>query len=207
MIDPSAWLTFAVASLVLTVVPGPAVMFVLARGVDLGRRGALLTAAGLALGNLGWALAAGLGLASLVASSGPALTVLRWAGATYLAYLGLHRLLRPPAVAVDGADAAPADPARAFRQAIVVNLLNPKIAVFFVAFLPPFLDPARGSVAVQGLLLGTTFALIGWATDSGYAALAGSLGRDRLARLGGGWPGRIALGGTYLALAGITLLA
>lgn len=213
MIDPRAWLAFAAASLVLTVVPGPAVMFVLARGVDLGRRGALLSAAGLALGNLAWAVAAGLGVASLVASSEVALTILRWAGAAYLAYLGVTRLRRPLGSgagvesSAGGVPPAAAADRRAFRQGVVVNLLNPKIAVFVVAFLPAFLEPERGSVAAQGLVLGLTFATIGWVTDSGYAVAAGSIGRERLERFGGGWLGRVALGGTYLALAAVTLLA
>lgn len=193
----------AVASLALLVIPGPAVLFIVTRSVEHGRRVGLASVVGVHLGTLVHVAAAALGLSALLVSSATAFGVVKYVGAAYLAGLGLHRLLSRP----EPGAAAAADPlARAgsvrsaLAQGAVVNVLNPKVALFFLAFLPPFLDPHRGPVATQVIVLGLTYLLLGICSDGAYAlaaaAIAGRLrGRDRLVRRG-----RRASGVVYLGL-------
>lgn len=204
MPDLPTFATFAVASLILLVTPGPAVLFVVARGVELGQRGGIASALGLAAGNLVWALAAAVGIAGLIAASQAAFTVLRVAGGAYLIYLGLSRLRRRDGGATDPGEAVPAAAGRSlwrpFRQGLVVNVLNPKLAVFFVAFLPPFIDPGVGPVWSQALALGVAFTALGLATDGAYAVVAAGAGRSVLRRATSSRIGRWFVGGTYLGL-------
>jgi threonine/homoserine/homoserine lactone efflux protein len=192
---------FLLASLVLAVTPGPGVAYIVARTLAQGRAAGLASVAGVALGNLGNALGASLGLAALFAVSSAAFTLVKWAGAAYLVWLGMQALRRPPAD--DAAHAAFAAPrlATVFRDGFVVALLNPKTALFFAAFLPQFIDPAAGA-AQQVALLGGVFVLLAAATDSGYVLLAGAVGRalagrgaQRIAGLG-----RYAAAATYIGL-------
>lgn len=154
---------FLLASLALAVTPGPGVLFIVARALAAGRRAALLSVAGVALGNFANAVAAALGLAAVLASSSMAFTVLKWAGAAYLLYLGLRAWRAPPAT-TDSPRAAPGS----FREALWVALLNPKTTLFFAAFLPPFVQPGA-SVLAQTLGLGATFVAIAAVTDTAYA--------------------------------------
>jgi len=188
---------FLAASLVLAVTPGPGVFYVVTRSLLEGRRAGLASVAGVALGNLGNALGASLGLAALFAVSSAAFLAVKYAGALYLVYLGV-KVLRAPV-----ADATPVPArtrgARVFRDGFVVALLNPKTAIFFAAFLPQFMG-GGAPPALQGPLLGMIFVLIAASTDTLYAlaadALAPMLRRARAAQ-----PlGRLLTGGAFIGL-------
>lgn len=167
-------MTFGIASLVLLLIPGPAVLFVVSRSLADGHRTGLAAVAGLELGNFLHVLAATAGLSAVIATSAAAFTVVKWTGAAYLVAAGAWTLVKG-----GRDDDAPqrTSARRAFAGGIVVNALNPKVALFFLAFLPQFIDPARGGVARQSLLLGSVFVLLGCATDSIYSVLASSFRR------------------------------
>ncbi len=175
MPDAATMTVFVLATLALLVVPGPAVLFIVARGIDQGRGAALASAAGVAAGSLVHLAAAVLGLTVLLASSAFAFSVVKYLGAAYLIYLGIRTLLTKPDPTV-AIDRRPRPLRRLFTQGIVVQLLNPKIALFFLAFLPQFVDSARGPVAVQTLALGAVLVGMGMCTDTAYGLVAGSLG-------------------------------
>ena len=172
-------LTFAAASVVLLIIPGPAVLYIVNRSVSDGRHVGLSAAAGLSLGNLTHAVAASVGLSAVLAASATAFNIVKWAGAAYLIATGLRSLLTRHDV-IDP-DRAQMSPRRAFTQGIVVNTLNPKVALFFVSYLPSFIDTARPAWS-QALVLGLVFVVLGFWTDSTYSLIASGL-RDRL--LGG----------------------
>jgi threonine/homoserine/homoserine lactone efflux protein len=164
---------FVLAALALIVVPGPAVIYIVAQSIDGGRLAGLVSALGVALGGLVHVAAAAVGLSALLVSSATAFTVVKLAGAAYLIGLGLHTLLRrrePPDATVPHERRL----RRVFWQGAVVNVLNPKTALFFLAFLPQFVDPDRGSVAVQLLVLGLLFVVLAVCSDSLWALGAGS---------------------------------
>ena len=166
---------FVVAAGALLIIPGPSVPSIVARGSDQGRRAALISALGVGVGTLVPVAAATLGLSVLLVSSAAAFTAAKFAGAAYLVYLGVRTLLSGE----EGHEAAAPSPRRlrrVFSQGVLVNLLNPKIALFFFAFLPQFVDPARGSVAGQTLLLGCILVVMGTISDGLYALLAGTAG-------------------------------
>jgi threonine/homoserine/homoserine lactone efflux protein len=154
------------------------VFYIVTRSVVQGRRAGLASVAGVALGNLGNALAACLGLAALFSISEVAFAIIKYLGAVYLIYLGV-RMLRAPASGIAATLSAPAL-GRSLRDGFLVALFNPKTTVFFAAFLPQFLDPAAQPV-YQMLMLGSLFVMIAAVTDSGYALLAGTLA-PKLAR-------------------------
>jgi threonine/homoserine/homoserine lactone efflux protein len=194
----STLLLFAAASLALLAVPGPAVIYLVTRSVSQGRAAGLVSVLGVETGTFAYAIAAAAGLTGLVAASETGFTVVRFAGAAYLVYLGVRRLLERGEIAA----AAPAARSRLFLRGLLVQLLNPKIAVFFLAFLPQFVDPDRGSVVVQSLLLGTLFTVLAILGDGAYVlaadAVAGRLRRGRgMRRLGQ------VSGGVYIGL-GVT---
>lgn len=201
---PSTFALFAAASLALLVVPGPAVLYIVARSAEQGRRVGLASVAGVHVGTVVHVLAAAAGLSALLVSSAGAFSVVKYAGAAYLIVLGLRRLLSRPAADPERAGPRPASAGRAFRQGVVVNVLNPKTALFFLAFLPPFLDPARGPLFVQVVLLGLTFIALGLASDGAYALLASYAAtrwrrRQRVARLGERASGLVYVGLGVLA--------
>ncbi|HSF86421.1 MAG TPA: LysE family translocator [Acidimicrobiia bacterium] len=167
---------FVLASTILLVVPGPAVTYVIARSVQDGRRVGLASVVGLHIGTGVHIAAAALGLSALLVSSAEAYTALRWAGAAYLIYLGV-RSLRSGDAAMAGTGAESVGAGRALRDGIFVNVLNPKLAVFFLAYLPQFTDPGAGSVATQLLILGGVFIAVGFVTDGLYAVAADAAGR------------------------------
>jgi threonine/homoserine/homoserine lactone efflux protein len=163
---------FVLASVALAIAPGPGVLYIVTRSLAHGRRAGIASVTGVALGNLGNAIAASVGLAALFAISSLAFTVVKYAGALYLVFLGL-RTLR-------SADKLPAvlrsvSPVRIFRDGFFVALLNPKTAIFFAAFLPQFLSSKTPSV-VQTTVLGALFVAIAAVTDSAYALTAGMIG-------------------------------
>ncbi len=167
--------TFIVAAGLLIVAPGPAVLYVVARSVDQGKLAGIVSVLGIALGALVHSLAAAVGITAVLAASALAFTTVKYLGAAYLIYLGLTTLLKKPeAPEKIVVEAKPLW--QIFRQGFVVNLLNPKTALFFLAFLPQFADPARGSVPLQTFILGLIFVVIALLSDSVYALLAGQLG-------------------------------
>jgi threonine/homoserine/homoserine lactone efflux protein len=174
MLEASTLYVYMFAALALLVVPGPAVIYIVTRSIDQGRRAGLVSVAGIHLGTVVHVVAAAGGLSAIVARSAVAFTTIKLAGAGYLLALGVIRLLRG---GPDGAsDLGPDSDGRIFWQGIVVNVLNPKTALFFLAFLPQFIDPRRGSVGLQTLVLGALFIALGILSDGAYALLAGGAG-------------------------------
>ena len=197
MPETSTFILFTGAALVLLLTPGPAVFYIVARSLERGRPAGIVSAAGMATGSLCHVTAAALGLSAIVMSSVAALNVLKYAGAAYLIYLGAKKLfLREKAGEPEKKKEEKLK--KIFGQAVIVNVSNPKTALFIVAFLPQFVDPAKGSVAGQILILGTALAAMGFLSDSVYALAAGSA-----KRLFGGSvstvPGYIS-GGAYIGL-------
>jgi threonine/homoserine/homoserine lactone efflux protein len=190
---------FALAAGALIVVPGPAVLFIVARSAHQGRRAGLVSALGVAAGGVVHVAGAVLGFSALLVSSSVAFGVVRWLGAAYLVYLGV-KTLRGGGDEIIAAAPPPSPPRRLLAQGFVVNVLNPKTALFFLAFLPQFVEPARGRVPLQMLVLGCTFLALAMVSDATYALLAGSLS----ARLGqtprSRRRARLVSGGVYLAL-------
>jgi threonine/homoserine/homoserine lactone efflux protein len=186
--DSHAMALFAAATLVLLLVPGPAVLYIVAQSAEHGRLAGLVSVAGVHLGTLVHVAAAAVGLSALIVSSAVAFSVVKYAGAAYLVFLGIRRLLtREPASLLPTHDRPLSG---LFAQGVVVNVLNPKTALFFLAFLPQFVDPSR-TVWTQVVVLGLTFVVLGFLSDGLYAVAAGTIGRwlrarRRLLRYGSG---------------------
>ena len=175
MPDPTTLALFSAAALALIVVPGPAVLYIVAQGIGGGRLVGIVSALGIAAGGLVHVLAAAIGLSSLVVSSATAFTVVKWAGAAYLVALGLRRLLaRDGHVRGTVPRAAQRSLRRVFWQGAVVNVLNPKTALFFLAFLPQFVDVDAGAVGVQIVVLGLVFVALALGCDSLWGLAAGA---------------------------------
>jgi threonine/homoserine/homoserine lactone efflux protein len=180
------WL-FALASAALVAIPGPAVLYIVTRGVAHGRRGAILSMLGIEAGNFVQVLAATAGLAAVVASSATAFSIVKYAGAAYLIVLGI-RAIREGGAVLSGMPPATRSGRRLFYEGLLVGTMNPKLAIFLLAFLPQFIDPGAGPVWLQTLVLGSLFNLIAMAGDTLFALAAGTAGaglRARLARPGG----------------------
>lgn len=175
MPSTSALGLFAIAALLVLMVPGPAVLYIATRSIEQGRAAGLASVLGVATGGLFHVVAAAAGLSAVLAASGVAFTVCKLAGAAYLVVLGLGRILRV-GPRTEFAAAPRADIRRTYVQGIVIQVLNPKTAVFFLAFLPQFVDPAKGSVAVQILVLGTLFVILGICSDTAWALLTSAAG-------------------------------
>ena len=166
-------IAFAIASLALLVIPGPAVLYVINRSISDGRSTALAAVAGLEIGNFMHVIAATVGLSAVIAASATAFGVVKWIGAGYLIYIGLRTVSRKPASFNQEQKSLPRR--KSFTQGIVVNTFNPKVALFFLSFLPQFIDTEKGSTALQSLVLGSLFVAIGLCTDGLYAFLASAL--------------------------------
>jgi threonine/homoserine/homoserine lactone efflux protein len=175
MFDTSQLLLFMAAALVLLLTPGPAVLFIITRSIDQGRTAGIASVLGIEAGGLCHVAAAAFGLSALLMSSALAFEIVKYLGAAYLIYLGVHKLLAKDE-AEQQRDSVSLPRSRLFYQGFMVNLLNPKTALFFFAFLPQFVDSSRGSVTVQFLLLGLLFIAMATLTDGMYALLAGTLG-------------------------------
>jgi len=175
VIDPTVLPLFVGASLVVLAAPGPAVLFVVTRSVERGRRAGVASAVGLGLGIFVHALATTAGLSALLVSSAVAYSFVKYAGAAYLVWLGIRALGGRKGAA--GMEVAPAAPHRRLLvQGLVVNVMNPKVALFFLAFLPQFTDPSRGPLPPQLAVLGAIFTGLGLTVDVAYALLAGTAG-------------------------------
>lgn len=205
MPTPPTLLVFVAATLAILLVPGPSVVYVVTRSIDHGRVGGLLSMLGVEVGALAHVAAAAAGLTALVAASDRALIVLRYAGAGYLVLLGVRRLLaRPPTPTPRSVRASRP---RLFLDGLVVDLLNPKTALFFAASLPQFVDPSGHAVPVQVLELGLCFVGLAVLCDGAYALLAGCLAA-RLERSGAAQRGvRHVTAGVYIALGLVAALA
>jgi threonine/homoserine/homoserine lactone efflux protein len=199
LIAPSSLVLFMTGAMLLLLVPGPAVLYITSRSVGLGRAAGLVSAMGIAVGTMFHVAAATLGLSALLVSSAAAFKLVKYGGAAYLIYLGI-RTLR-------GGDATTLNPSHErrslrsiFGQGVLVNLLNPKTALFFLAFLPQFVDPARGHVTLQIFELGLLFALMGWVSDSVWATIAGTFADHLRGNMRLGRAQRKVSGGVLIAL-------
>ncbi|HEY3182085.1 MAG TPA: LysE family translocator [Gaiellaceae bacterium] len=172
MPTPETLALFTGAALALIVVPGPAVLYIVATSIDQGRRAGLVSAAGILTGGTVHIAAATIGLSSLLVSSATAFEAVKLVGAAYLVYLGARRLLTR--VAVEPVERERRPLGAIFRRGVVVNVLNPKTALFFLAFLPQFVDPDRGAAWLQIAIFGVTFVGLAWLSDSVYALAAGT---------------------------------
>jgi threonine/homoserine/homoserine lactone efflux protein len=179
-LDPDLFLAFLVSALLISLVPGPDMVFVVATGFRHGPRGGAAAAVGVSGGMLIHTAAAVAGLSALIHSSAPVFEAIRWAGVVYLLWLALAALRNTGHGPID--DRAPSTgPDRSLlrvgRQGAVTNLLNPKVVLFFLAFLPQFVDRDQGSVGLQLLTLGIAFAAVGLAVDAAVGIASGRLGR------------------------------
>jgi len=196
---------FLLAATALAVVPGPAVAYIVTQSIDQGRRAGLVSALGVASGGLVHVAAATVGLSALIASSATAFTVVKLVGAVYLIVVGIRRILSG-----EGEEPEPralrAPLRRVYRQGVIVNVLNPKTALFFLAFLPQFVDPQRGAVWPQVAMLGVLFVSVAVLSDMTYALVSDAIA-GRIRRTGTGAKVRRWLtGGVFVAL-GITAAA
>jgi threonine/homoserine/homoserine lactone efflux protein len=172
--DSSAIWLFCAAALALLAIPGPAVLYIVMQSAEQGRRVGLASVVGIHLGTLVHVAAATAGLSAVIVASATAFSVVKYAGAAYLVYLGARKLLeRAP---VNGIERRGEPLRRAFIRGVLVNVLNPKTALFFLAFLPQFVDADRGAVWSQVLVLGLLFVALGMVSDSLYALAAGTVG-------------------------------
>jgi threonine/homoserine/homoserine lactone efflux protein len=174
----STYALFLATAIVLLLVPGPAVLYVVTRSIEMGRSGGIASVAGITTGTIAYVVLATVGLSSLILASSVAFDAVKYVGAAYLFVLGVRRLLgRGLESPEDGAP--PRTRRRAYAQGVFVNLTNPKTIVFIFAFLPQFVDPNAAHAWVQVLALGLTFALLGFLSDSMWALAAGTVA-DRL---------------------------
>jgi threonine/homoserine/homoserine lactone efflux protein len=196
---------FLLAAAALAVVPGPAVAYIVTQSIDRGRRAGLVSALGVASGGLVHVAAATVGLSALIASSATAFTVVKLVGAAYLIVVGVRRILAGEGEEPESR-ALRAPLRRIYRQGVIVNILNPKTALFFLAFLPQFVDPDRGAVWPQVAMLGVAFVSVAVLSDLSYALVADAIA-GRIRRTGTGAKVRRWLtGGVFVAL-GITAAA
>jgi threonine/homoserine/homoserine lactone efflux protein len=181
MPSPEVFAAFAVASLALLIVPGPSVLYIVTRSMDQGRAAGLVSVLGIHTGSIVHVAAAAFGLSAILASSALSYGIVKYAGAAYLIWLGIRAIRgrgeEHPDVAGKGHSLG-----RIYAQGVVVNVLNPKTALFFLAFLPQFVDVSKGSVPLQIVLLGITFILLGFVSDGSYALVSARVSRTLAAR-------------------------
>ncbi|OAN73222.1 threonine transporter RhtB [Rhodobacteraceae bacterium EhC02] len=188
IVDPLLLLAFLPAGLALNLTPGADMMFCLGQGMRAGARPAIAASGGIAIGGLCHAAIAGLGLSTLIAVMPGALDVIRWIGVAYLLFLAVQALRVGPIEMAEARQIRPRAAFRAFLHGLAVNLTNPKVILFVLAFVPQFVDPARGAVLAQFLIYGAVLSLGGFVINGAVgvfaAGVAGRLaGNLRLARL------------------------
>ncbi len=176
MFPPEKLALFIVSSIALLVVPGPAVLYIVTRSLSQGRGAGLASMAGVNAGALTHTLAAALGLSAILVSSALAFSVVKYVGAAYLVFIGVQQFLSKKG-ALENIELKRDSMSRIFTQGYIVSLFNPKLALFFFAFLPQFVDARHGSVTAQMLVLGLTFVTLAAISDGTYAMLSSSLGR------------------------------
>ena len=210
MPDAATFGVFLAAAFALLVIPGPAVAYIVTRSLEHGRAVGIASVLGVATGGVAHVAGAALGVSAILVRSAGAFTAVKLLGAGYLIVLGLRRLLaRESADAVANGDDRATNrrqvtPAAAFRQGVIVNVLNPKVALFFLAFLPQFVDASAASPLAQTLMLGFCFLALGTITDGAYAIAAGAIGEVARRRLR---PGRAAHRVTGVVYVGLGLAA
>jgi threonine/homoserine/homoserine lactone efflux protein len=175
MPEPTTLLVFTGAALALLVVPGPSVLYIVTRGMHQGRSAALVSVLGVTTATLIHTAFAAIGLSAILATSALAFTVVKVAGSAYLLWLAVRTWLDRSAERQTAAPAAVGH-RRVYVEGLLVNLLNPKTALFVLALLPQFVDPTRGPAAIQILVLGVLLATLGLCSDGAYALVSGSLG-------------------------------
>jgi len=205
MPDSTSLFAFVVAALVVLLIPGPGVLYVLTRSLSQGQRAGLVSACGLSAGAFVHVIAATVGLSALLAASAAAFGVIKLLGAAYLIYLGIRAVLSRQADAAIELP-APRSLRRLFADGVVVSVLNPKVAVFFLAFLPHFTDPVRGSVSTQMFWLGLLYCALALCTDGAYAVLASRLRHWMRGPMARGSLPRYASGAVYIGLGVSTAL-
>jgi threonine/homoserine/homoserine lactone efflux protein len=178
MPSSSAYALFLATAIVLLLIPGPAVLYVVTRSIEMGRSGGLASVAGITTGTIAYVVLATVGLSSLILASTVAFDAVKFVGAAYLFLLGVRRLLGRGLEEPDE-DAVPRTRLRAYTQGVFVNLTNPKTIVFIFAFIPQFVDPNAADPGLQVFALGLTFAVLGFLSDSMWALAAGTVA-DRL---------------------------
>ena len=173
MIDSTSLVIFIAASLALLIIPGPAVFYIIARTLEQGRLAGLVSTLGITFASVIHVIFAALGLSALILKSALMFSIIKYLGAIYLVYLGIKTLLgsKQPVIKPD-VKSLPLS--TLFWQGFIVNILNPKTAIFFLAFLPQFVNPENGSVPMQFIVLGMVFVTLAVTSDSLYAILAGS---------------------------------
>jgi threonine/homoserine/homoserine lactone efflux protein len=176
MIPPDKLALFIISSLALLIVPGPAVLYIVTRSLSQGRAAGLVSMAGVNAGALTHTVAAALGLSAILVSSALAFNVVKYVGAAYLIFIGVQQFLSRKG-ALETAEVKQDSLGRIFTQGYVVSIFNPKLALFFFAFLPQFVDPNHGAVTAQMLFLGLTFVVLAALSDGAWALLSSSLGR------------------------------
>ncbi|MFC5744150.1 LysE family translocator [Actinomadura rugatobispora] len=196
---------FLLAATTLIVIPGPNHLYIAARSVADGRRAGIASALGVETGTLVHVAAAAAGLSAIVAASATAFGVLRYAGAAYLVYLAVRTLRGGDRV--DGPETSPKPLRRVYLDGVLINIFNPKVVLFFLAFLPQFVDQRAGAVPAQIVVMGLVTALIGLVSDVLYAVAGGSIGamlrgRPRFRR-----GQRYATGAIYLGLGAVAAFA
>jgi threonine/homoserine/homoserine lactone efflux protein len=209
MPDAHTYVLFVAAALALLLVPGPAVVYVIARSVSGGRLTGLVSVLGIELGTLTHVVFAAAGLSAIVASSVVAFSVVKWLGAAYLVYLGIRQIFGRGGEDEDtGLSDGEDNRFRVFYQSVLVQILNPKVALFFLAFLPQFVDPSSGAAWTQIVVLGATLAFLGLFTDGLYALLGGTAG-GWIRKRGGSLrrAGRYVTGGIYVALGAVAAIS
>ena len=199
MIDPGLLLTYALIVLGFVFIPGPATLLTVARATTSGTKVGIATGAGITAGDIVHTIMAVVGISAIIAASATLFTIVKYLGAAYLVYLGLRAIFDKAQIDL-GQGRVPITAGQAFRQAILAEILNPKTALFFLAFLPQFVVPENGRVVLQLTILGVIFALIGFLSTIVYSFAAGGLGaflRRSPAVLK--WQGKV-VGGIYCAL-------
>lgn len=205
MLDSSRLSLFVSVATILVFMPGPNTLYIIARSIQQGRLAGFVSSLGVQVGTLVHIVAASLGLSALLVSSAVAFNVVKYAGAAYLIFLGIKTLLTKEKI--EPAKVRKAALGRVFYQGIVVNLLNPKTALFFFAFLPQFIDVARGKVVLQVVLLGSILISLGTLSDSIYALASGSIGNWVRGNLKFLRAQRYFAGSVYIGLGAATALS
>jgi threonine/homoserine/homoserine lactone efflux protein len=190
---------FLLAALALLLIPGPAVLYIVARGVAQGKKAGMASVLGIELAGLCHAMAAAFGLSAILLASSLAFNLVKYVGAAYLVYLGIKTIVSKATVSA-GDSSPPPSLSQLFRKGFMVQLFNPKTALFFYAFLPQFVDPARGSSILQILLLGVLFVLLATITDSIYALISSGVGRMLTRRVAFQRIQKYVTGGIYISL-------
>lgn len=175
MIDPTVLLTYSLIVLGFVFIPGPATLLTVARATTSGTKVGIATGAGITAGDFLHTIMAVIGISAVIAASATLFTIVKYMGAAYLVYLGLKAMFEKASVDL-GKGRVPITAPQAFRQAILAEVLNPKTALFFLAFLPQFVTPEKGFVVAQLTILGVVFALIGFLSTIVYSVAAAGLG-------------------------------